>query len=186
MPKFTKYKGATLGAILMAASAGANAAGTICLSADVKSPFNGTSFNAFTFEYTPGTVSRSANNVPLTGKVCAVLTDKKLGTYSECWPSVGAVIIDENQIEISSRGNNASADFGPTVVESYNYHISLDPNTLSGTLYGDVQATVNGKITSYNGNGTITKVACTGTTADGGNEALQSKALRGAIAKLIK
>jgi len=170
----------------MVASAGANAAGTMCFSANVNSPTNGAPFSAFTFEYTPGTVSSTANNVALTGKVCAVLTDKKLGTYSECWPSVGAVIIDENQIEISSRGNNASTDFGPNVVESYNYHITLDPNTLTGTLYGDVQATVNGKITSYNGSGTIAKVACTGTTADGGNEAAQSKALRSAIAKLIK
>ena len=173
-------------ALLAAASVDAIAGSSFCLSASIKSPYDGTPFSSFIVQLTPGQVDIKSNNVPLAGSACTSLVQPKLGTYSECYPLVGSSVIDENQMVIALRGDNTSTDLGPNVIQSYNYTITLDPNSFNGTLSGDVISVVNGVPKSTSGIGQVVKVACPATTTTGGSQAAQGLALRQSIRNILK
>jgi hypothetical protein len=141
-------------------------AAEICFDVKTKALYTGKDIDSFGFKLSYSDFS--AGMAQINGKACMLHKgETDLGVYSECYPVVGSAILDEGKIEIHINGSVNSKDYGNLITTYGDYQISLDPGTLLGDLYANVQsyihgadATVKPLVLSDHHTGTVTTKAC--------------------------
>lgn len=106
----------------------------------------------------------SRGHVQLSGSDCyANQGPAPLPRQEECLPVVGSGILYENKLEVTILGTDNNADLGVDLFTTAIYHLSMDLDTYSGTIAGDLEHKVitnDGQDFQQYQTGTVKAVAC--------------------------
>lgn len=79
----------------------------------------------------------------------------------ECLPVMGSGILYEDRLEVTMAGSDNNADLGIDLLTTAVYHMSIDLNSYSGTIAGDLEhKVINGSDYQQYQTGTVKAVAC--------------------------